>query len=88
AVNFNSTVDAALNEKVQAKQEEIQSKQQRIEQLSREISELQNEIQKLQIEVKENEEKIESNTGGYRISSEKMKQQILADIEKIKEHIA
>ncbi len=88
AVNFNTTVDVALNEKVQAKQREIQSKQQRIDQLSREMSDLQNQIQLLQIEVKENEEKIESNTGGYQISSEKMKQQILADIEKIKQHIS
>ena len=66
----------------------MQSKQQRIDQLSREISDLQNQIQRLQIEVKENEEKIESNTGGYKISSEKMKQQILIDMEKIKEHIS
>ncbi len=87
AANFNSTVDAALNEKVQAKEQEINSKQHRIEQLSREISDLQNQIQLLQIEVKENEEKIESNTGGYKIASEKMKQQILGDIEKIKQHV-
>jgi len=87
AANFSSTVDAALREKVEGKQQEIVSKQQRIEQLSREINDLQNQVQLLHAEVKENEEKIESNTGGYKASSERMKQQILHDIEKIKQHI-
>ena len=88
AANFSSTVDAALREKVEGKQQEIVSKQQRIEQLSREINDLQNQVQLLHAEVKENEEKIESNTGGYKASSERMKQQILNDIDKIKQHIA
>jgi len=88
AANFNSTVDAALVEKVQAKQQEIVNKQQRMEQLSREISDLQNQIQLLHAEVKENEEKIESNTGGYKACSQNRKQQIQTDIEKIKQHIA
>jgi hypothetical protein len=88
AANFSSTVDAALAEKVQAKQQEIVNKQQRMEQLQREIADLQNQIQLLHAEVKENEEKIESNTGGYKTASENMKQQIALDIEKIKQHIA
>ncbi|GAB2811742.1 kinetochore Spc7 family protein [Ferruginibacter profundus] len=88
AANFSSTVDAALAEKVQAKQQEILNKQQRMEQLQREIADLQNQIQLLHAEVKENEEKIENNTGGYTTASENMKQQIALDIEKIKQHIA
>lgn len=88
AANFSSTVDAALAEKVQGKQQEIANKQQRMEQLQREITDLQHQIQLLYTEVKENEEKIESNTGGYKIASENMKQQILLDIEKIKQHIS
>jgi len=88
AANFSSTVDAALAEKVQAKQQAITDKEKRIEQLSREIADLQNQVQLLHAEVKENEEKIESNTGGYKMASENMKQQIRLDIEKIKEHIS
>lgn len=88
ANNFDSTVDAALKEKVQGKQHEIEAKQKRIAEISKEIKDLQNQIQALQQEVKENEEKIESNTGGYKAASENMKQKILYDIEKIKQHIA
>ncbi len=88
AANFNQSVDAALQEKVAARQQEIVAKQQRIEHLKMEISDLQNKVQLLQLEVKESEEKIESNTGGYRASSEQMKQRILYDIERIKQHIA
>jgi len=87
AAHFSSTVDAALAEKVKAKQHEIIAKQQRIEQLSKEINDLQSQVLLLQNEVKENEQKIESNTGGYKTASENMKQLILADIEKIKLHI-
>ncbi|MGC4103561.1 hypothetical protein [Ferruginibacter sp.] len=88
AANFNSSVDAALMEKVQGKQQEIAAKQQRMEQLSREIDDLQKQIQLLQLEVKENEEKIASNTGGYKAALENMRQQIANDIIKIKQHIA
>lgn len=87
AANFSTTVDAALAEKVQAKQQEIVTKQQRIEQLQREIADLQHQVQLLYAEVKENEEKIENNTGGYKRASEDMKQQIQLDIEKIKQYI-
>lgn len=87
AANFNNTVDAALAEKVQAKQQEIVTKQQRMEQLQREMTDLQHQIQLLYAEIKENEEKIENNTGGYKQASEDMKRQIQQDIEKIKQYI-
>jgi predicted nucleic acid-binding Zn-ribbon protein len=53
AANFNSTVDAALREKVQGKQQEIENNARRIESLSKEISGLQQKISLLQNEVKE-----------------------------------
>jgi len=88
AASFNATVDATLVQKVRAKQQEILDKQQRMEQLAREISDLQHQVQLLHTEVKENEEKIESNSGGYKNASESMRQQIVLDVEKIKQHIA
>ncbi len=87
ATSFHSSVDAALNEKVEAKKQEMAQKQQRIQQLHREISDLEHQVQLLQMEVSENEEKIENNTGGYQLAAAAMKNDILADIEKIKQYI-
>ncbi|HKH60852.1 MAG TPA: hypothetical protein VKA49_08475 [Flavitalea sp.] len=87
ASNFDSTVDAALQEKVHTKKKELGEKTSRIEQLSREINELRRGIATLEDEIKENEEKIESNSGAYKLESERMKARIASDIEKIKQHI-
>ncbi|WP_153800075.1 hypothetical protein [Foetidibacter luteolus] len=87
AANFDSTVDAALQEKVISKQKEIAAKQQRINDLTREINDLHNQVAVLNNEIKENEEKIESNTGGYKAELEMMRNRILYDIEKIKQLI-
>jgi peptidoglycan hydrolase CwlO-like protein len=87
ASNFNNTIDAALHEKVVSKKGEIEEKSKRIQQLSQEIADLQNKIAVLQNEIKENEEKIESNSSGYQTELVNMKNKIVADIEKIKQHI-
>ena len=87
AANFLSTVDAALKEKVHQNKAELDDKNRRIEQLSQEIQALQEKLVALQQEIGENEEKIETNTGGYKIASELMKKRIISDIEKIKRYI-
>lgn len=87
AANFDSTVDAALREKVHDKQEEIKEKNKRITLLSQEIEDLHAQIKSLNAEIKDNEEKIESNSGAYKSEMEIMTGRILQDIEKIKLHI-
>lgn len=87
AANFDSTVDAALHEKVHAKQKEIEAKSARIEALSKEIEELHRQITALNGEIKENLEKIENNSGGYKAECESMRTRITNDIEKIKTFI-
>ena len=87
ADNLDSTVDAALREKVHDKQEEIKEKNKRIALLSQEIEDLQQQVKMLHHEIKDNEEKIESNSGAYKIEMEIMTGRILQDIEKIKLHI-
>lgn len=88
AANFNSTVDAALQEKVVAKQQDIDEKQQRIIELTKQITSLHQQVEVLNNEIKENEEKIENNTGGYKAALEIIKNNIVQDIDKIKLHIA
>ena len=87
ASNFDSTVDAALQEKVHTKKKELGEKTNRIEQLTREIADMHKQIAVLEGEIKDNEEKIESNSGTYKIESGRMKARIANDIEKIKQHI-
>jgi hypothetical protein len=87
AANFNSTLDAALQEKVLAKKQQIMDKTNRIDQLSKEINDLQQFIVRLNGEIKENESKIESNSGGYNRELKKMREKIINDVEKIKQYI-
>ncbi len=87
ANSFNTTVDAALKEKVQGKQQEIQANAKRIEAMTKEINTLQQRITVLRQEVKENEEKIENNSGSYLRESQLVKNKMLQDVEKIKQWV-
>ena len=87
AARFHSTVEAALQEKVHGKKAEVEEKSERIRTLSKEISELQSQIVALQAEIRESEQKITGRSGDYTAESAARKQQIAADIEKIKQYI-
>jgi uncharacterized protein YoxC len=87
ATNFNSTVDAAINEKVQAKKTSLEEKTKRIQDLTREINDLNNQMQLLTAEIKENEEKIKNSSGAYLAELENMKAKINTDISKINKYI-
>jgi len=88
AMNFHSTIDAAVEEKVQLKRKEIEEKQQHIRELSQEIGIMQEKINLLTKELKENEEKIQLSSTGYQTELENMKTDIQSSIEKIRQHIA
>jgi len=87
AAHFHSTVEAALQEKVQDKKAEAEQKTTRIQALAKEISELQSQIASLQAEITDSEQKITGRSGDYTAESTGRKQQIAADIEKIKQYI-
>jgi len=84
---FQKTVDTALQEKVHQRSAEAEEKNQRIQALSQEILQLQQQIGVLQKEIAEAKDKLSVSTNGYAAESERRKQQILADIEKIKHYI-
>ena len=87
ADHFHSTVEAALQEKVQNKKAGAEEKTTRIQTLTKEINELQSQIAALQAEIMDSEQKITGRSGDYTTESTARKQQIAADIEKIKQYI-
>ena len=87
ADQFQKTVDTALQEKVYQRSTEAEEKNRRIQALSQEILELQQQIGVLQKEVAEAKEKLSVSINGYAAESERRKQQILTDVEKIKQYI-
>ncbi len=87
AKNFNSTIDATISEKVQAKKTAVTEKAKKIEELSRDITDLNNQMALLTAEIKENEEKIKNSSGSYLAELETMKAKINKEIEKINKYI-
>ena len=87
ADHFGSSVDAALQEKVHSRTAEADEKSKRIQTLSQEILELQTQIGAMQNEIREAKSKLEANSNAYIAESERRKQQIQGDIEKITRYI-
>lgn len=87
AVHFQTTVDAALQEKVQDKATTVEEKMERIRALSQEIAGLQEQIAALQAEIKDNKAKLDASNNGYAAEYGRRKARIEADMEKIKHYI-
>lgn len=87
ASQFNSTINNAIKQKVDAKRADMELKSKRIQELTREITDLNNNIALLGNEIKENEEKIRESSSGYISELEKMKARIQNDITRIKQYI-
>ena len=87
AIAFNNTVNAALQEKVLAKNETIEKAKNEIQQLSQQILQLQQQITVMTDEIAENETKLESNKSGYTSALESFHAKLAGDIEKIKQYI-
>lgn len=85
--SFNSTVDTAVKDKIEAKKAEIEDSQKKISQMQNDIRDLENKIQLLSGEIKENEEKLNNSTSGYNSQFEAMVNKIKQDIDKIKQYI-
>ena len=87
AERFRQTVDTALQEKVQKRSAEADEKSRRIQALSEEILQLQQQIAAMQQEIAESKEKLAASSGGYTAECDRRRQQIEADIDKIKNFI-
>ncbi len=87
AMAFNSTVHAALQEKVTAKKERIDKAKNEMQQLSQQIMQLQQLVTTLTDEIAESEAKLESNKTGYLSTLESFHAKLAGDIEKIKQYI-
>ena len=87
ANQFQTTVEAALQEKVNSRMVEAEEKGRRIQALSQEILKLQEEIGAMQREIGENKDKLTASSAAYVAESGRRKQEIEADIQKINHYI-
>jgi hypothetical protein len=88
AEQFRTTLDEALQEKVQARRQELESNSRRIGELSQEIARLQERNTVLGGEIREEGSKLESNGIAYNIVLQEEQARIRQDIERISKHIS
>ena len=84
---FFKTLETALQEKVHSRASEAEEKNRRIQALSQEILELQSQIAAMQNEIRENRDKLETGRSVYTAESDRRRQQIQTDIERINHYI-
>jgi hypothetical protein len=87
ADQFRKTVDTALQEKVHRRNAEAEEKSRRIQALSQEILDLQQQIGALKQEIAGSREKLDVSSNGYAAESDRRRQQVLVDIERIKQYL-
>ena len=87
ASHFRTTLDAALETKVNNKSAEVRSATERIAALTQEIVGLQEKIAALQKEINDNKEKIDNSSRGYAEEGDQRKGRIESDIKKIERYI-
>lgn len=92
--NFTSALTEKLKLEVGKRQSERDALQKRIEEnsdlvqkLTKDISDAQTQISKLESEIAESENKLNSNSNGYKLASQAMLNKITTDIQKIQETI-
>jgi hypothetical protein len=87
AGHFRTTLDAALETKVNNRSAEVKSATERIAALTQEIGGLQERIAALQKEIADNKEKIDNSSSGYAAEGDRRKNRIESDIKKIEHYI-
>lgn len=87
AANFRKTLNQAEIDKVNKLKLEVQSHKDKIAALTEEIRQLDAAIKQMESEVQENESKLHQNAQGYELEYEKMRQEILQQLEKIKSYL-
>ncbi len=87
AAAFNDSIHNAFEEKVSKAKSEIEEAKSEMNKLSQQIQKLQHQVETQTAEMAESETRLRNSQRGYAIASQRCKQKLLADIDKINQHI-